>query len=572
MSVPKLAACLLTFLAAVCCTPEEKVKSIEAGTGVEDPVVSVAEDIFIPSGDIIPDFSSVGYGWGEVDYPSGYPTVKELDAPSGEDDTELIQRAIDEAAEKTVIKFRTGTYRVRGTIALDKSRVILRGDPSGGTTILATGIDSTDIRDLIVMGRTTAQGSDRFGTEAFRVEKNEEHAVSYTVYKKTVNSTERKTGHSSKVTEDAFCGARWLKVDDPGMFDIGDRVVVLRPATDEWISAIHMNEIVQAAGDLDVFYQWNPGSYNIRWERFITAVRGDYVCLDAPIVMSLTAGYGGEGKRGRIHKASWDRITGSGIEYLRLESEYDKSYVDAAGNPNGKHAWAAVNVKAAEHCWIKDVKTKYFAQNGFILGNGAFHVTIDDCSDEPAGPKQGGMRYGFPISSGECCLVKNCESNYDSLPFVTSQRDAGPNVFWNCTAYNAKSVVGPHERWATGTLYDNVVTNGPLQVQDAGNYGSGHGWQGANIVFWGCTTGEKIVCQSPWESAVNYVIGCRIGDTPVTSAAQLSPGRSYPAGDTLGERPQGICRGLEESEPQSLYEWQLASRKERFSSIISGWR
>ena len=56
------------------------------------------------------------------------------------------------------------------------------------------------------------------------------------------------------------------------------------------------------------------------------------------------------------------------------------------------------------------------------------------------------------------------------------------------------SVSGPHERFSTGQLYDNIRTNinplddnfngGEMNVQNRGSSGSGHGWSGTQIMFW----------------------------------------------------------------------------------------
>ena len=81
-------------------------------------------------------------------------------------------------------------------------------------------------------------------------------------------------------------------------------------------------------------------------------------------------------------------------------------------------------------------------------------------------------------------------------------------MFFNCRSENAKADIGPHHRWATGTLFDNIVTDGELNIQDRGNWGTGHGWAGATQIVWNCTVGKAAV-QNPWASAKNYVIGMK---------------------------------------------------------------
>lgn len=57
-----------------------------------------------------------------------------------------------------------------------------------------------------------------------------------------------------------------------------------------------------------------------------------------------------------------------------------------------------------------------------------------------------------------------------------------------------------------GSLYDNIVTDGEINAEDWGNWGTGHGWSGVTQVFWNCTA-SKAAIQDPWVSGKNYVIG-----------------------------------------------------------------
>jgi len=142
-------------------------------------------------------------------------------------------------------------------------------------------------------------------------------------------------------------------------------------------------------------------------------------------------------------------------------------------------------------------------------------------------------------------LVKNCESTEARHDYVTGARVCGPNVFYNCTTKNAHADIGPHHRWATGTLYDNIDTDGQINVQDRGNMGSGHGWAGVTQVVWNCRS-PKTAVQSPWVSGKNYCIGLI--------------GNKY-AGH-FSDRPDGEWEGLNQQnlQPESLYESQLKSR------------
>lgn len=80
--------------------------------------------------------------------------------------------------------------------------------------------------------------------------------------------------------------------------------------------------------------------------------------------------------------------------------------------------------------------------------------------------------------------------------------------FYNCTAFQTYADIGPHHRWAVGTLYDNIITDGEINVQDRGQMGSGHGWAGVTQVLWNCRA-KRAAVQNPWTSGNNYNIGMK---------------------------------------------------------------
>src|SRR5690606_15615669 len=110
---------------------------------------------------------------------------------------------------------------------------------------------------------------------------------------------------------------------------------------------------------------------------------------------------------------------------------------------------------------------------------------------------------------------------------------------------NTHADIGPHHRWAVGTLYDNITTDGEINVQDRGNWGTGHGWAGVAQVAWNCEAARATV-QSPWVTGKNYSIGLK---------GTKGKGR-------LSARPDGEWEGLNQSglEPGSLYMAQLKAR------------
>ena len=100
--------------------------------------------------DIIPDFSTVGYGHGDLPYPD-YP-VTEILSPEKVSDllrrrvypdtTAILQAALDRAASAAgggTVLLKNGVYNVSGILFLDKDKVVLRGESREGTVIKCGG-------------------------------------------------------------------------------------------------------------------------------------------------------------------------------------------------------------------------------------------------------------------------------------------------------------------------------------------------------------------------------------------------------------------------------------------------
>ena len=504
---------ILTFiiLALTGCTPAEP---DNGGTGSvpshNDPYYPIPESEYLPamqpSGDMIMDFSRVGYRWGDEDIPD-VPVKLVLSPPEdGGDATALIQNAVDLVSDGAVLLSK-GIYNVYGTIRIGKSGVVLRGegqDETGGTVIRAAG---TGQRDLIVIEGSGKRHVDRLSSE-------------------------------SNVIDDYVPSGRfWLRTSTARSFSIGDEVVIYRPSTREWISDLRMDQIPPRS-DGGKITQWQPGKYDLYAERIITKINGDTLHFENPVPMSLDRKYGG----GSVFPYHYDgRIEGVGVENLLLVSDY-------ASDEDENHGWNAVTIAVAEHCWVRNVTSKFFGMGLVSIDDYAKNISVLNCTClAPKSQIAGSRRYSFHISQGQLCLVKGCKSDDARHDYATGAMNCGPNVFTDCTATNTHADIGPHQRWNVGTLYDNITTDGEICIQDRSNYGSGHGWAGANNVVWNCTA-SVIIVQSPWVSAYNWCIG--------------STGRKSPGKFTNPLRPDGVWMSAgEKASPAYLYEAQLLVRK-----------
>lgn len=419
-------------------------------------------------GDKVPDFSTAGYRGGGVALPS-VPVVRTLNAISG-DAQAMIQRAIDEVSAlprdnrgfRGAILLKRGVYRISGSLVIRASGVVLRGEGDGanGTVLLATGFSHRTL--LRIMGGALQ------------------------LARPTHNITDRYVP----------VGSRAFNVDSTVGLRVGDTIMVERPSTAAWIHDIGMDRIPPRADGGEV-QQWQPGAYDLQFERVITAINGTRVYLDAPLVNSLDARYGG-GTITRYTTAR--RIEEVGIENLRGDSVY-------AGPEDEEHAWSFIEFAHVANAWVTNVTGIHFAHSVVMVSGDSKSITVRSVKSlEPISKMDGDRRYAFHIVQGRGLLFYKCQSWNSRHDFVTGSRVSGPNVFLEGQAFDTVEV-GPHHRWATGTLFDNIVVrgSGSLSAYNRSNQGSGQGWSGANQVFWN-SEAPSMTCESP-PTAQNWNVG-----------------------------------------------------------------
>ena len=462
-----------------------------AGTTASRPLVYLDEGgklVYVPDakGNVIPDFSNAGYGGGGVAIPE--LPVKEVVEPGPGDDGERIQAAIDRVARmepdanghRGAVLLRRGEYQIAGTLRISAGGVVLRGEgrERDGTVLRATG---TSRRTLIEVNAVFR-----------RLQEHRSVRAGWGPAWRQVPGTRR-------AITDAYVpvGARTFRVESTKGLAAGDRILVHRPSTSGWISAIGMDRIPPRRGR--VTRQWQAGDYDLRFDRVITRIRGAEVTIDAPLVNAIEREFGG----GWIYKYTFpERVAEVGIENLRAESHFN-GWAD-----DEDHAWNFILLDAVENAWVRQVTGVHFAYSCVHVERHGKWITVEDadCLD-PVSKLTSPRRYAFALR-GQLTLVQRAFSNQGRHDFVMHSRVPGPNVFLDCKARNAHNDSGPHHRWATGTLYDNVHVQGDaLNVRDRGNMGTGHGWAGAQMMFWN-SSADSIICESP-PTARNWAIGSR---------------------------------------------------------------
>lgn len=472
------------------------------------------------NGNRVIDFSFAGYAGANEAIP--FVRVKIVVEPDGKNDRERIQAALDLVAAlprdpqgfRGAVLLRPGRWLIDSSLRLNASGVVLRGSGDGrnDTVLAATG---TSRRTLIEIGGTGER---------------------------------REIPNSRRAIADSYvpAGATKLTLEDTTGLAVGDRIVVQRPCTAEWVALLGMDKFPgwRADGRL----HWKPGSRDIFWDRVVTAIEGNTLTIDAPLTTALDKTYGG----GSVWRYEFPgRIDHVGVENLRCVSEHLPAVMDE------EHAWNAIALDKVENAWVRQVTARHFVGYAFNVQADAKWITVEDCAAEaPVSELANLRRRAFSIG-GQLALVQRCRSDHGLRDFTAGFVATGPNVFRDCSSRAALGYSGPVESWASGLLYDGVIVRGHgLKLTNLGVDNGGSGWTSANSILWNCEATDLEV-QSP-PGATNRAYGSR-GD--VTGDLIVAD-----AGDA-GLRDIG--RGNPQK-PGSLYLAQLAER--RGTAIVSSER
>ncbi len=456
------------------------------------------------------DYSFCGYKGGGVALPANIP-VKVTLSPLDGDDTQRIQEAIDTVAAmdpdangiKGAVLLKAGTYEAASTIYLNSSGVVLRGEGQDirGTVLKATAATNYDLI--------------RFGGQS--------------------GSITAESGTTQRITTSYVAvGSFELTVADASIYAVDDEIVVRRTVNDQWLVDTDMDEI----GDQPDCTPWTTDTYSTKQYNKITAIAGNTLTLELPVVDVIQDLYGG-GEVYRLMPTA--RISQSGIENIRLQSIY-------ADNTDENHSWNAIKTFYAEDIWVKGVTARFFAYCTVIATGGTRRMTVQDCAYiDPKSIVTGGRRYAFCVNADASqILFQRCYARESRHDYVTGAQASGPVAWVDCYSTSAKSDIGPHHRWAYGLLFDNIRSDGIMAVENRFDWGSGHGWSAVQTLYWNCQA-SGIRCFTP-KGAMNFSIG--------TKGSKLSEG-NVPAGS---EQP-GLweCQNQDVT-PRSLYYKQLEDR------------
>lgn len=496
----------------------ESVPLSEFTPSPREPLVSMGPDgrlIYSPfsnRGDKLMDWSYTGYKNSGVPIPN-VPVVVTLDVlsdeaapvadfkyPMGVDSHGLIQAAIDQVAAmpadadgiRGAVLLKAGTYYVTNTLIVH-SGVVLRGEGDGedGTVLMMHSSDGGG--NAIQLGDSRAR-IDPVGLE-----------------------------NATRITNSYLpSGSIQLTVEDASQFQVGDQVHVRKTPNQAWIDHLGMGQRllhIRGGRQSNNRRPWHPGAYNLNHLRKIAAISDNTITLDGGLPQSFDEEHGG----GNVSKVNVDALgTHSGVEFLRIVSNYDTTVRDQNKQSNFLNFRNGIVVVGTYDSWVRNVTVKHVSFAAVNISRNTRQITVRDSNSlVPVGPKRGGNRYAFNISGGTLHLFYNCFSEDGRHDFSLGSRQTGPFAFVHCTAVRG-GLSEPHHRWSTGALYDNVTTKeGTLGAFNRGDSGSGHGWAAANTMFWNCDARAIVVMNPETEGENNFAIGYRGNYDPETGSRMV---------------------------------------------------
>lgn len=347
---------------------------------------------------------------------------------------------------------------------------------------------------------------------------------------------------------------------------IGDQIMVTRIGNDLWIEDIGMDDFDSSKKGVKPWKKMR--SHMFRTVRSLDPHTG-IVQLDAPLPISIRRHYGG----GWVTKYEDHKLRAVGVQYLDLVfprnlGRTTDDMLDEKGRGSEDYRFSyeifanyALRLDRAAHVYFSHITTSFF-HNFISIGTDVHHVTMDSVVHSYPNDMLSGQS-AFQLS-GQLTLIKNSLSQGSFHFFVDINHVPGPNVVHRAQAINigkpyqplpldfAPGEVGPHMKFCTGLLFDQVVTDGSIQIVNRGSMGSGQGYSGANSVVWNSRAREGVLTHRA-QGFQNFVIGSEDFE-----ADDRHPWESHGWKEHLGS----------EVLPGSLYLRQLGDRMVRMSK---GW-
>jgi len=424
------------------------------------------KEVYIPM-----DYSTCGYHASEQPIPD-VRTAVTVGWQAG-DCSDIIQQAINQVAamkpdangHRGAIVLDAGVFAISRPLRISASGIVLRGMGHNKTKLLKQGVE----RGAMIY-------------------------VSPSPNPSPIGRGEQKAFPLGGGLEGAAAGSTMLTIKD-GNVKVGERILIVRPCTKEWIDHLKMNDF---GGGLD-YTGWKPTDIDITWDRTVVAVDGNTITLDAPITTAISAAFGGAYI---VRHPRQQEVTECGIESMTLESEVSdwtsaKSSGTARNPKDEDHCWDGISIDNARDCWVSGIRFRHLAGSAVTLQKYTSRITVEDCIAQEPVSEIGGWRRQVFLTRGQQTLFQRCVSRQGIHDFAAGFCAAGPNAFVQCEGEQSLGFSGSIGSWAAGLLFDIVNIDGhDLRFANLEQFQFGTGWNTANSMFWQCTA-STIECYSP---------------------------------------------------------------------------
>jgi hypothetical protein len=427
-------------------------------------------------GDTIPDFSHAGYGGGGVALPI-VPEKKTVTPSGGDDDTSVIQAAIDDVSSmpltngfRGAVLLAPGTFHCAKTITISRPGVVLRGSGSGdkGTVIEMTGDPHLCLQ---IMGGT-------------------------------IETPKLDPDSGIPITEDYVpVGAQSLTLRSVSGLKAGDSIVIERKLTPAWIHSLGMDTLVRNGQP----QTWIHPNQETLYTRTISSIDGNQIHLNVPLPDSIDAHLMAPDVPKVFKVTEAPRLAQCGIESLQINSSPPTGMLTTKNN-------TSITVDNCEDCWVKDITMKDTLGNIQVMDH-ARRVTIEGANAFHTATVAKGAGYpaDFTLRGTQILFDRSSSTGHGSFYVTTANTQSNLNVVLNCNFYGTDGdggAIQPHARWSTAMLVDNCnVPDGKIEYINRGTSGSGHGWAMCWGVAWNCTAKSFNMQQPPGD--INWCIGCK---------------------------------------------------------------
>lgn len=507
---------------------------------------------------MIQDFSYAGYHRGEEPVPDVKTGIIDVTKPpynadkTGTNDaTSAIQNAITQASSSGggVVYLPAGIYKVNpgsnsSALRISSDNVVLRGDGIGKTFILNT---SYQMRGKSVINISPSGGA---------------------------SWTSPPSTHT-KITSDLMGPALTIPVENPGIFNVDDWVLIRSDITSSWI-AEHQEQT-----------EWGGSTFSgfIYYRKIINVNTGSKtVTIDAPTRYAMKTR-----DNARIH-LSPVMLQETGIEDLSIGNVQhpgttgwgEEDYSSTGNASYDCHNSWLISLSRVCNSWVRRVASYQPSGNSttaHLLSNGlqiaySRGVTVDSCHFQRGQYGGGGGNgYMYRIQANEC-LISNSKATFCRHGFVLSHMYSCGNVFLKCydkdngkqtgaTGSGSTSGKGSdhHMHFSASNLFDGCTSDNSNFQAAYRPYGSvpKHNLTAAHSVYWntcGLGTGVTSYVIYTQQARYGYVIGTwgtrtDVRTTPVNAESEV---KTNPV-----DHVEGKGEG-ETLEPKSLYEDQLSKR------------